>query len=115
MSNQNVTQQASSVPTVVALTKPLTGSVRSTKKKQRACATDIPMNRSLKLLQANLYKSEEMQNALHNDEALESFTAILGQEPCNFMSRGRVVVRGTGKHRATAAGPQMAHQVMYVS
>ncbi|TKA44234.1 hypothetical protein B0A49_13576, partial [Cryomyces minteri] len=43
--------------------------------------------RSLKILQANLNKSETVQNALHNDEALKDIAAILGQGPSSFMSR----------------------------
>jgi hypothetical protein len=52
------------------------------------------MIRSLKFLQANLNKSKNVQNALHNDEALKDFTAILGQEPNSFMSRGKVIIPG---------------------
>ena len=56
------------------------------------------MIRSLKFLQANLNRSRNVQNALHNDEALEDFTAILGQEPSSFISKGKVVLPGTGRH-----------------
>lgn len=55
------------------------------------------MNRTLQFLQANLNKSSNVQHALHNDEALKDFTAILGQEPNNFISRGQVILPGTGK------------------
>src|SRR4051812_42329005 len=56
------------------------------------------MIRSLRILQANLHKSENVHHALHNDETLRDFTAILGQEPNCFMRRGKVVVPGTGKN-----------------
>ena len=56
------------------------------------------MIRSLKFLQANLNKSRNVQHALHNDDALQDFTAILGQEPNCFTSRGKVVVPGTGRN-----------------
>ena len=56
------------------------------------------MIRSLRVLQANLHKSENVHHALHNDETLKDFTAILGQEPNCFMRKGRVVVPGTGRN-----------------
>lgn len=56
------------------------------------------MIRSLKLLQANLNKSENVQSALHNDEALKDITAILVQETNNFISGEMVVIPGARIH-----------------
>lgn len=39
------------------------------------------MIKTLKFLQANLNKSRNVQHALHNDDTLQDFIAILGQEP----------------------------------
>ena len=84
--------------TAAARTKPLNGSASTTKRKRSVYPTYVQMIRSLKLLQANLNKSRNVQYALHNDDALQDFTAILGQEPNCFTNRGRVVVPGAGRN-----------------
>ena len=56
------------------------------------------MIRTLRIIQANLNKSLPVQHALHNDESLQDFTAILGQEPNCFMDREKVVVPGAGRN-----------------
>ena len=60
--------------------------------------TFVSMIRTLKILQANLNKSEKVQHALHNDELLQDFIVILGQEPNCFMNRKKVVIPGAGRN-----------------
>lgn len=70
------------------------------------------MIRTLKFLQANLNKSRNVQHALHNDDALQDFTAILGQEPnCFTNGRGRVVVPGAGRNWVCFTPPPQAESI----
>jgi exonuclease III len=66
------------------------------------------MNKELRILQANMKKSKEVQHALHNDTALEDFHFILGQEPSCFLADDQVVLPGTNPRwtRFTAQGRQ---------
>ena len=54
------------------------------------------MYRDTETLQANLRKSKPVQNALHNDDELGEFTAILAQEPYLVSIDGKVFTPGVG-------------------
>lgn len=56
------------------------------------------MNKELRILQANMWRGNESQHALHNDSALADFHFILGQEPGCFLADGEVVLHGTNPH-----------------
>lgn len=53
------------------------------------------MSRDLRILQANMKRGQEVQHAMHNDEALADFHFILGQEPYCFLVDEQVVLPGT--------------------
>jgi len=54
------------------------------------------MYRDTETFQANLRKSKPVQDALHNDDELGEFTAILAQEPYLVSIDGKVFTPGVG-------------------
>lgn len=53
------------------------------------------MSKTLRILQANLRKSRETQDALHNDTSLADFDLILGQEPSCSLIDNDIILYGS--------------------
>jgi hypothetical protein len=62
-------------------TQQITRNVQNTESNKKGKSTYVVMTSTLNILQANLYRSSGVQDALYNDPDIWDFDAILIQEP----------------------------------
>ena len=89
-------QENLSVATVERGTQQPTGSAQSTESNKKEKSTYVVMISTLNILQANLYRSSGVQDALYNDLDIWDFDAILIQEPHYWEIAGNLQITGAG-------------------